>query len=284
VPPGQLETVARESHITRMGQDVDATGVLHRDAIGRVVERLQSYREILDQHQVESLRMSATSAARDARNREDLFDLVEAVMDSRPELISGDEEAHLSFAGATAGLDPSRGPFLVIDIGGGSTEFAYGLTSCDGAISTDMGAVRLTEKFIEHDPVRPEELVACLSMVELYLDDVVASIPLASSATTLVGVAGTVTTTAAVELGLEPYDRDRIHHFELSKSAVEDVFRTLATETRDERLANPGMVSGRVDVIVAGVSILAKTMRQLDFANCLVSESDILDGLVMSQL
>ncbi|MFV2040000.1 MAG: exopolyphosphatase, partial [Acidimicrobiales bacterium] len=178
-------------------------------------------------------------------------------------------------------LDQRDGPFLVDDIGGGSTEFAYGHDTCQAAISTDMGCVRLSEKYIHHDPPRPEELVALLSITELHLDDVLAAIPQAASATTMVGLAGTVSAVAAIEQGMAVYDRDLIHRFVLTKDAVEDVFRTLATETHEERAANPGLEEGRVDVIVGGTAILVKVMRQLGFERCLVSESDILDGVVL---
>lgn len=280
---GGFEPLQRLMTITRLGEDVDATGRLSDAAVGRVVACLQDYREVIDRHDVSSIRMTATSAARDASNREDFFDLAEVVIGVRPELISGAEEAELSFRGATADLDPGLGPFLVVDIGGGSTEFAYGTDAVLGSLSTDMGCVRLSEKYIDHDPALPEELVAALSIVELHLDDVVREIPDAPAAKTLVGLAGTVSAAAAIEQGLATYDRDRIHHFELTKAAVEDVFRTLATESRSERLENPGMEEGRVDVIVGGLCILVRIMRQFDFESCLVSEADILDGLVMSQ-
>lgn len=278
------KTLERLMTITRLGEGVDATGRLADNALGRVVECLQHYREVIDNYDVASIRMTATSAARDASNREDFFDLAEVVIGARPELLSGIEEAELSFQGATANLDPLDGPFLVVDIGGGSTEFAYGLDTCTAAISTDMGCVRLTDQYIEHDPARPEELVSCLSIVELNLDDVALEIPEAPAAKTFVGLAGTVSAAAAIEQGLTTYERDLIHHFDLTKEAVEDVFRTLATEDRDERIENPGMEEGRADVIVAGLCVLVRIMRQFGFEHCLVSEADILDGLVMSQL
>ena len=281
---GGFETLERLMTITRLGEGVDATGELSDAALGRVVECLQHYREVIDRHEVDAIRMTATSAARDAKNRDHFFDLAEVVIGVRPELISGDQEAELSFQGATAELDPVDGPFLVVDIGGGSTEFAYGGDTFQKGISTDMGCVRLTEQYIHSDPSLPEELVSALSIVELHLDDVVAAIPEASSAKTLVGLAGTVSAAAAIEQGLHEYDRDRIHHFVLTKGAVEDVFRTLATENRDDRLANPGMEEGRVDVIVGGLCVLVRIMRQFEFDRCLVSEADILDGLAMSLL
>lgn len=275
-------TVERLMRITRLGQGVDATGRLAPEAIERTTAVLADYREVMDRHGVERVRMTATSAARDADNREDFFAAAEHAVGVRAELLSGLEEGRISFVGATAELDPADGPFLVVDIGGGSTEFAVGTEECEGTMSIDIGCVRLTEKFLVHDPPRADELSACLSVVQTYLDDVARDLPAAPVAQTFVGLAGTVSTVAAVELGLAEYDRDAIHHLELSHEAVEDVFRTLATETRAQRLANPGMEEARADVIVGGCCILVKLMRQFGLATCLVSEADILDGLVAS--
>jgi exopolyphosphatase/guanosine-5'-triphosphate,3'-diphosphate pyrophosphatase len=188
----------------------------------------------------------------------------------------------LSFVGATAELDPADGPFLVVDIGGGSTEFAVGGADFEGAVSVDMGCVRMTEKYLHRDPPLPEELSGCLSVVQTHLDDVARELPAVTGARTFVGLAGTVSTVAAVELGLAAYDRDAIHHLALNHEAVEDVFRTLATETRAQRLENPGMEEARADVIVGGCCILVKIMRHWGLDTCLVSEADILDGLVAS--
>ncbi len=276
-------SVERLMRITRMGEGVDATGRLAPQAIDRVVGVLREFRSSMDRHGVTRCRVTATSAARDAANRDEFFDVAEAVLGHRPELLSGIEEGRLSFAGATTDLDPVDGPFLVLDIGGGSTEFVVGTTEVEGTLSCDIGCVRLTEQWIEHDPPLPEELVACLSIAEGHVDDVLRVVPAVAGTRTLVGLAGTVSCVAAVEIGLATYDRDRIHHFRLSREAVEDVFRTLATETRAERLENPGMEEDRADVIVGGVAILVKVMRQMGFDECLVSESDILDGLVASQ-
>ncbi|HEX7277637.1 MAG TPA: Ppx/GppA phosphatase family protein [Acidimicrobiales bacterium] len=279
-------TLERLMRITRLGQGVDATGRLAPEAVERTIAVLTEYRGVLDRLGVERVRMAATSAARDAANRDDLFDAAEAVVGVRPELLGGEEEARLSFLGATAELDPSAGPFLVVDIGGGSTEFAVGTpgpTSAgpEGVVSVDIGCVRITEKFLTSDPPAPEELTNALTVVRDFLDDVVRAVPAAADATCLVGLAGTVTSVAAVELGID-YDRERIHHFRLTREAVEDVFRTLATETRAQRVHNPGLERERADVIVGGVVVLAAIMRYFGFADCLVSEADILDGLVMS--
>jgi exopolyphosphatase/guanosine-5'-triphosphate,3'-diphosphate pyrophosphatase len=275
-------TVERLMTITRLGQDVSETAQLHDEAISRTVEALTGYREVMDRHGVDRVRITATSAARDASNREVFFDRAEQVVGARPELLGGEEEGRLSFVGATAELDPADGPFLVADIGGGSTELAVGSDRCEAARSMDVGCVRLTEQFLHHDPPLPEELTAALSVVEVWLDDMVRDAPMVRTARRFVGLAGTVATVAAVEIGLAEYDRDRIHHFVLTRAAVEDVFRTLATEAAADRRWNPGLEPGRVDVIVGGCCALVAIMRYFDFDECLVSEADILDGLVAS--
>jgi exopolyphosphatase/guanosine-5'-triphosphate,3'-diphosphate pyrophosphatase len=181
-------------------------------------------------------------------------------------------------------LDPDDGPFLVVDIGGGSTEFIVGTTDAEGVVTTDMGCVRITEKFLDSDPPAPEELANAIGVVRDILDDVERELPAVRDARRLVGLAGTVSTMAAVEIGLATYDRDRIHHFVLTHDAAEDVFRTLATEPRDRRVFNPGLEEARADVIVGGALILVTIMRTWNIGECLVSEADILDGLVQSQL
>ena len=271
--------VERLMRITRLGQGVDATRRLAPDAIERTIAVLRDYREVMDVHGVKRVRMTATSAARDALNRDEFFDAAEAAVGARPELLSGDEEGRLSFAGATSELRPEDGPFLVVDIGGGSTEFAVGVTEAEGVLSLDIGCVRITEKFIQSDPPAPEELSQAISVVHAYLEDVEREVPGSTGARRLVGLAGTVTTMAAVEIGLPVYDRDRLHHFVLTRAAAEDVFRTLATEARADRIHNPGLEEARADVIVGGAAILVTIMRHFDFRECLVSEADILDGL-----
>lgn len=276
------KSLERLMRITRLGEGVNETRTLTPGAIERTAAVLREYREVMDRQGVTKTKLTATSAARDATNRDVFFDAAEQIIGVAPTLLSGQEEGRLSFLGATAELDPALGPFLVVDIGGGSTEFSYGTTECEFARSVDMGCVRFTEKYIEHDPPRPEELLACLSVAEAYIDEVHREHPAIAEARTFVGLAGTVSTAAAVEIGLETYDRDQIHHFLLTRPALEDVFRTLATESRADRIHNPGLEEGRADVIVGGLCVLVQLMRQLDLANCVVSESDILDGLVMS--
>lgn len=275
-------TLERLMRITRLGEGVNDSHTLTDAAIERTAIVLREYREVIDRYGVTKTRLTATSAARDATNRDTFFGAAERILGVAPSLLSGEEEGRLSFLGATAELDPARGPFLVVDIGGGSTEFSYGTTECEFARSVDMGCVRFTEKYIEHDPPRPEELLACLSVAEAYIDEVRREHPAMGDARTFVGLAGTVSTAAAVEIGLATYDRDQIHHFLLTREALEDVFRTLVTEPRADRIHNPGLDAARADVIVGGLCVLVQLMRQFDLANCLVSESDILDGIVMS--
>jgi exopolyphosphatase/guanosine-5'-triphosphate,3'-diphosphate pyrophosphatase len=280
----------RRTTITRLGAGVDRTKRLDPAAIERVTTTLTDYRHLLDDHHVvdpaTQLRVTATSAARDATNADDLFHAIRATTGATAELLSGDEEGRLSFAGATRDLDPAHGPYLVVDIGGGSTELVVGHAGQEptGIASIDVGSVRLTERYLHGDPPDPGELSDALSVTRVHLDDVARTVPQSLDAARLVGLAGSVTTVAAVELGLTTYDRDRIHHFVLSRRAAEDVFRTLATERADDRLANPGLDPERVDVAVAGALILVAVMRYFDFDECLVSEADLLDGLVQTLL
>ena len=284
VSDGGTRTIERLMRITRLGEGVDASGALASEAVNRTLDVLREFRHVMSTNGVEHVRMTATSAARDAANREDFFKGADEIVGVRPELLSGEEEARLSFLGATSQLDPADGPFLVVDIGGGSTEFAVGTTEPESVLSIDIGCVRLTEKFIHRDPPAAEELSQVVSVTRDYLEDVAREMPAAVEATRLVGLAGTVSTVAAVEQGLAEYDTERIHHFVLTHDAAEDVFRTLATENRVTRIHNPGLEEARADVIVAGTAILVAIMRFFEFDECLVSEADILDGLVLSLL
>jgi exopolyphosphatase/guanosine-5'-triphosphate,3'-diphosphate pyrophosphatase len=276
-----LRTVDRRMRITRLGQGVDQARRLQSDAVSRTIAVLEEYRQALDDLGVERIRATATSAARDAANRDDLFTPATEVLGVAPELLAGDEEARLSFLGATTGLDEPA-PYLVVDIGGGSTEFVLGTKEPDALLSIDVGCVRVTEQFLASDPPAPEELSAAVSAVRDHLADVEREVPGGRDAATLIGLAGTITTVAAVEMGLPEYDPEKIHHFRLTKAAAEDVFRTLATEPAEQRRHNPGLEPGRVDVIVGGALVLVTILRHFGFDEMLVSEADILDGLVRS--
>jgi exopolyphosphatase/guanosine-5'-triphosphate,3'-diphosphate pyrophosphatase len=273
----------RRMRITRLGQGVDRARALAPEAIDRTTAVLREYRDALEEHAVTQVRATATSAARDATNRDAFFTAARDALGVMPELISGDEEAGLSFLGATADLD-APAPYLVVDIGGGSTEFVLGTDAPVGLVSLDMGCVRVTEQFLHSDPPEPEELSNAVAVVRDLVAEVPREIPGARDAATLVGLAGTVTTIAAVELGIPEYDPEKIHHFRLTRVAAEDVFRTLATESAAQRAHNPGLEPGRVDVIVGGAAVLVGILRVLGFDELLVSEADILDGLVRSQV
>jgi len=277
-------TFERHMTITRLGAGVDSSGRLAPDAIERVLDALREYRGIMDRYELAGTRMTATSAARDATNRDEFFGPASAIVGCVPEMLTGTQEAELSFRGATAELDPADGPFLVVDIGGGSTEFALGRDTVTGSISINVGCVRMTEQFLRSDPPRPEELSDCLAVLALHWDDVRAALTEVDGAAQFVGLAGTVSNCASMDLGLANYDRDAIHHHLLTKAAVEDVFRTVATEPLADRIHNPGLELQRADVIVGGMCILVSIMRSFGFEECLVSEADILDGLIASQL
>jgi exopolyphosphatase/guanosine-5'-triphosphate,3'-diphosphate pyrophosphatase len=277
----KLVTVDRRTEITRLGQGVDETRKLRPDAIERTVKQLSEYKKVIDELGAEKVRATATSASRDAENRDDFFGAAEDALGVRPEVIPGEEEARLEFLGATAPL-PEPGPYLVVDVGGGSTEFTTGTDEPTGLCSIDIGCVRLTEQFLHGDPPTPEELSQAVSVVRDHLADVDRLVPDAAKARTLIGTAGTVWTLAAIELGVDASRSDQIDHFRLTRAATEDVFRTLATEPIAQRRHNPGLVEGRVDVIVGGAIVVVSVMRHWNFDEMLVSEADILDGLARS--
>ena len=280
--------IVRRSTVTRLGAGVDSARRLSAEGITRTVDCLRAYRLLLDEHGVSQVRAVTTSAARDATNRDELFEAAAAVLGSPLELLTGEAEARLGFAGATGGVPPGAGGGLdmVVDIGGGSTEFSVGHGGAEalGVWSVDIGCVRVTELYLHSDRPTAEELSSGVTVTHAHLDDVQREVPQSDEATRLIGVGGSITTVAAVEIGLLTYDRDRIHHFELTRAAVEDVFRTLATEKRADRAFNPGLPADRVDTIVGGALILATVLRHFDLDTCLVSECDLLDGIVASLL
>jgi len=280
-PEGPMATLDRRMRITRLGQGVDAARALAPEAVDRTLAVLREYREAIDDHGVARARATATSAARDASNRDEFFAEASAVLGFELELLAGEEEARLSFTGATVGLD-APAPYLVVDIGGGSTELVFGTHVPEALHSVDIGCVRVTEQWLHSDPPAPEELSNAVSAVRDELAEVARAMPAAKDAATLIGLAGTVTTVAAIELGLPEYDPERIHHFRLTRAAAEDVFRTLATEPVADRRHNPGLEPERVDVIVGGAVILVAIFRTFEFDELLVSEADILDGLARS--
>jgi exopolyphosphatase / guanosine-5'-triphosphate,3'-diphosphate pyrophosphatase len=278
--------VERLNRITRLGAGVDRTGRLAADAVSRTVTVLEEYRRAMDRHGVVKVRMTATSAARDAENRDEFFSAAEAVIGIQPELLSGVEEGRLSFVGATSELDPRTGPWLVVDVGGGSTELVAGPGAGGGpplaVRSLDVGCVRLTERFLASDPPTAPELQAARQFVTTLVSEAVEQEPRLAHGRTLVGLAGTVASLAATDQGLQEYDRDRVHHYVLTLDRVSQMLRQLAGLRSAERRLVPGVEPDRADVIVGGTIVLDEIMRHFGFGECLTSEADILDGLVLS--
>ncbi len=284
--PGAPATeLARDMLITRLGLGVDRTGRFDHDALVRTVEALGSFCRRARALGAERIRVGATSAVRDAENRDEYALAVRRLAGSELEVITGEQEAGLSFLGGTHGLDPSWGPFAVQDIGGGSTEFVDGRAPgvADHAISTRMGSVRMTERHVRHDPPTAEDLASLEADVASVLDEVDASVAV-GDARTFVAVAGTATTLQAIALDLPRYDPDRIHRTWLTREDAERVRDALSAMTDAERAALPVMAPGRGDVIVAGAVILVATMRRFELDRVLVSETDILDGLALEML
>ena len=271
--------LARDMVITRIGKSVDRTGRIHPESLARTVTVLERYCRRARALHASRIRAGATSAVRDASNREELEKAIRLNAGTDLEVITGEREAELSFLGATRGLD-APGPYLVLDIGGGSTEFVVGEREPRAAISTQMGSVRLTERFVSTDPPTGEERRAIQEAIHRVLDEVRDSVPVAD-ARTLVAVAGTATTIRAIDLDLAFYDPDAIHRSRLSRGSAEAVLERLASMTTPERAALPVMAPGREDVIVAGATILVEVMAGFGFDDALVSETDILDGLAL---
>jgi exopolyphosphatase / guanosine-5'-triphosphate,3'-diphosphate pyrophosphatase len=282
--PDPLE-ISRDMRITRLGKGVDRSGRLDPAAIDRAVEAIARFRLRAQALNAERIRIGATSAVRDAANRDEFLARVRDVTGIEPELIDGEREAALSFLGGTRGLDPSDGPFLLVDIGGGSTEFVFGREPAvaEHAISTQIGSVRLTERVRPSDPPSQDDLRGLASEAERELARVEQVVPV-RAARALVAVAGTATTLQACALGLERYDPDLIHRSTLTLADAERTVQDLAAMTNEERAAIPVMPKGRGDVIVAGATILVCAMRRFGFEEALVSETDILDGLALELL
>lgn len=280
---GTEAEVERRMEIVRLGEGVDRTGVLSPAALARTFAACETYAEVIRSTGAERVRFVATSASRDVDNRDEFVAGVRDRLGVVPEVVSGDEEATLSFAGATRELlaGPDLRPFLVVDIGGGSTELVLGDTDVTAARSVDVGCVRMTERHLHGDPPTAEQVSAARADVEAAIRGAGETVPLAE-ARTLVGLAGSVTTVAAMALGLAAYDRDRIHHSRISAADVHRVAGTLLAMTHDQRAALPFMHPGRVDVIGAGALVLAVVLENVPVDEVLVSEHDILDGIAWS--
>ena len=268
--------------IIRLGQGVDKTGRLAPEALDRMSAVLRDYAGVIRKSGAAAVRMVATSATRDADNSAEFISRVKDILGLAPEVLSGDAEARLSFTGATAELT-GAGPCLVADIGGGSTEFVLGDPGGPEvrAISVDIGCVRLTERHLHADPPTRDQVAAAVADIDVALDTVADTIPVAE-AKTLVGLAGSVATVTAIAMGLTEYDSSRIHHTRTSAADVHAITATLLSQRRADRARIGVMHPGRVDVIGGGALVLDQIMRRFGFAEVLASEHDILDGIVWS--
>ncbi|KUH35822.1 MULTISPECIES: Ppx/GppA phosphatase family protein [Streptomyces] len=274
---GTLVDLDRRMTVVRLGQGVDRTGRLAPEALERTFAACRAYAAVIRELGVEKVRFVATSASRDAENREEFVRGVVDILGVEPEVVSGDQEAEFSFTGATRELEGDD-EYLVVDIGGGSTEFVVGRAHVRAARSVDVGCVRLTERHVRTDPPSPAEVAAIRADVRAALELAGATVPLREPRT-LVGLAGSVTTVAAVALGLEEYDSAAIHRSRVSYEQVAAVTDRLLAATHDERAAIPVMHPGRVDVIVAGALVLREVMEYVGASEVVVSEHDILDGI-----
>jgi exopolyphosphatase/guanosine-5'-triphosphate,3'-diphosphate pyrophosphatase len=273
------QTLERIVRSTRLGANVATTGALSAESMQRTLECLSEYESLIKQHKVSRRRTVATAACRVANNTNQFFAEVKKISGTEPELISGEIEGALSFVGATSSLDEKMAT-LVIDIGGASTELMVGTETLDFAVSIPFGAVNLTEAELHRDPPRPEELTNAISLVSDAIDDVAHNYPLIGQIDRVVGVAGTIVTVAAVEVGQKTFDPSALHKLKLSREAVEDVFRTLATERLSDRVFNPGLPRDRADIIVGGCCVLVAVLRRLQISEIVVSQYNLLDGLI----
>ncbi|MFF7053623.1 exopolyphosphatase [Streptomyces griseorubiginosus] len=286
---GQLVDLDRRMTIVRLGQGVDRTGRLAPEALERTFAACREYAAVIKEHGAERLRFVATSASRDAENRDDFVRGVLDILGVEPEVITGDQEAEFSFTGATkelTGSDHLARPYLVVDIGGGSTEFVVGDDHVRAARSVDVGCVRMTERHLVvdgkvTDPPTAEQVAAMRADIEAALDLAEETVPL-REAQTLVGLAGSVTTVAAIALGLDEYDSARIHHSRIGRDRVRGISDALLEATHEQRAAHPAMHPGRVDVIAAGALVLLSIMERIGAEEVVVSEHDILDGIAWS--
>ncbi len=285
----KLTDVHREMRVVRLGQGVDATGEFAQDALDRTLAATRDYAGLIRRHGAGKVRFVATSATRDARNRQVFIDGVRELLGVEPEVISGDEEAALSFAGASSVL-PSRGkdPVLVVDLGGGSTEFVLG--DADGVLaarSVDVGCVRMTERHLKADPPTAEQIAAAVADVDAAISEAALTVPL-ERATAVIGVAGSVTTITAHALKLPEYSPSAIHGAELDLATVREACTSLLGMAREDRASLPYMHPGRVDVIGAGGLVWRRVLERMAEATegrittAIASEHDILDGIALS--
>ncbi|WP_267245155.1 Ppx/GppA phosphatase family protein [Streptomyces sp. PR69] len=276
---GRLVDLDRRMTIVRLGQGVDRTGRLAPEALERTFAACREYAAVIKEHGAEKVRFVATSASRDAENRDAFTRGVLDILGVEPEVITGEQEAEFSFTGATREL-PGHEERLVVDIGGGSTEFVVGHRQVEAARSVDIGCVRLTERHAPDSPATPEQIAAITADIDAALDLVEETVPI-REARTLVGLAGSVTTVAGIALGLDTYVSSAIHHSRISFEDVERITGELLHSTHDERAAIGVLHPGRVDVIGAGALVLLQIMKRIGVREVVVSEHDILDGIAI---
>ena len=287
---GRLVDLERHLEMVRLGLGVDRTGRFDPVAVERTLDAARRYQALVEHHGVrrEDVRFVATSATRDASNREDFISGIRAILGIDPEVISGQEEAELSYRGAVSTVEGlPAGPALVVDIGGGSTELVLGTTAPTHRISLDMGSVRLTERHLRSDPPADAEIAAAAADIDALLDEAAEAIPLERVAS-LVGVAGTVTTVTAVATGIRDYRPDATHGAALPVDEVRALCGTLLRETREERARHQVIHPGRIDVIGAGALIWSRIVERVAAASGITetrtSEHDILDGMALDLL
>jgi exopolyphosphatase/guanosine-5'-triphosphate,3'-diphosphate pyrophosphatase len=273
--------VTRQMEVVRLGQGVDKTGAFHPDAIARTLAAVDLYAAEIAKRGVEKIRFCATSATRDATNRALFIDGVKERLGIEPEVIAGEVEAALSFQGATKDFDKAQGPFLVIDIGGGSTEFVFGTDSVEAARSMNIGCVRMSERHFTGDQPDPGQIASAIEDIDEAIRQAAKSVPI-TDAKTVIMVAGTATTVAAAALDLPAYDRYAIHLSRISAERTHQISTELLRETREQRASHGYMHPGRVDVIGAGSLVLDRIMIATGASEFVASESDILDGMAWS--
>ena len=281
ITDGNFKEVVRTMEIVRLGQGVDQNKSFHPDAITRTLSAVEKFAQLIASKGVEKIRFCATSATRDASNRELFTNGVKKILGVEVEVIPGEQEAALSFIGATKELSQSDGPFLVVDIGGGSTEFVFGSEKVEFAKSVNIGCVRMSERHLNSQPPTMSQIAEAIIDIDLAITQAAKVVPI-SQAKSLVAVAGTATTVAAAALKLEEYDRYLIHLSRISAPAVHQVAAMFQSLNKDQITALGYMHPGRVDVITAGALVLSRIMAATGASEFIASESDILDGIAWS--
>ena len=278
---GKFQEVLRTMEIVRLGQGVDENKSFHPDAIVRTLTAVKSFRDLIASKGVEKIRFCATSATRDAANRDLFIDGVREILGVQVEVIPGEEEARLSFLGATKELDQNQSPFLVVDIGGGSTEFVLGSEKVDSAKSVNIGCVRMSERHLTSQPPTMDQIARAIVDIDLAITQAASVVPI-TTAKSLIAVAGTATTVAAAALELSEYDRYAIHLSRISAEKVHKVAQMFQSMSKDKIASLGYMHPGRVDVITAGSLVLSRIMAATGASEFVASESDILDGIAWS--